>query len=490
MKFKQDYFTRLAGFYQQALPAGLPSPHWLAWSDDAAALLGLSGPNETLLQQLAGNQRMPGAEYYAQVYSGHQFGGYSPRLGDGRSIILGEAQGPDGAWDLALKGAGPTPYSRHGDGRAVMRSAVREFLVSEALYHLGVPTTRALAVIGSELPVWRESLEKGAITVRLARSHIRFGHFEYFCYSEKGQADKLKQLLDFTLSQHYPQLSLDYEGYKAWFVLVVRDTARMIAHWQAVGFAHGVMNTDNMSILGDSFDFGPFAFLDTFKEDFICNHSDPEGRYAFGQQPGVGLWNLQRLAQALTPVLASDDLIAALNSYQHELVQQYLGLMRAKLGLAPLAEDLSLDARLEQDNKDLALIGDFTGLLEQNALDYTQSLRRFGELDPKAENSSLRDDFINRQGWDDWLPEYRRRIDTRQGLEQWQAERRAHNPKYILRNYLAQEAIIAIEEGGNTQPLEQLHQLLRRPFDEQPEMQEYAKRPPDWGQGLIMSCSS
>lgn len=245
-------------------------------------------------------------------------------------------------------------------------------------------------MIGSELPVWRESLEKGAITVRLARSHIRFGHFEYFCYSEKGQADKLKQLLDFTLSQHYPQLSLDYEGYKAWFALVVRDTARMIAHWQAVGFAHGVMNTDNMSILGDSFDFGPFAFLDTFKEDFICNHSDPEGRYAFGQQPGVGLWNLQRLAQALTPVLASDDLIAALNSYQHELVQQYLGLMRAKLGLAPLAEDLSLDARLEQDNKDLALIGAFTGLLEQNALDYTQSLRRFGELDPKAENSSLR----------------------------------------------------------------------------------------------------
>lgn len=164
--------------------------------------------------------------------------------------------------------------------------------------------------------------------------------------------------------------------------------------------------------------------------------------------------------------------------------------MRAKLGLAPLAEDLSRDARLEQDNKDLALIGAFTGLLEQNALDYTQSLRRFGELDPKAENSSLRDDFINRQGWDDWLPEYRRRIDTRQGLEQWQAERRAHNPKYILRNYLAQEAIIAIEEEGNSQPLEQLYQLLRRPFDEQPEMQEFAKRPPDWGQGLIMSCSS
>lgn len=204
MKFKQDYFDQLSGFYSQVTPQGLPRPQWLAWSEDAAALIGLKQPDDELLQGLAGNQAIPGASYYAQVYSGHQFGGYSPQLGDGRSIILGEAEGPQGYWDVALKGAGMTPYSRHGDGRAVMRSAVREFLVSEALHHLNIPTTRALAVIGSDLPVWRETQETAAITVRLAKSHIRFGHFEFFCHSEQGSKDKLKQLLDFTLSQHYP----------------------------------------------------------------------------------------------------------------------------------------------------------------------------------------------------------------------------------------------------------------------------------------------
>ncbi|QSX29830.1 YdiU family protein [Shewanella cyperi] len=482
MRFKQDFFEQLPEFYSQVWPAGLPNPRWLCWSPEAASLIGLQQPDDALLKGLAGNEEIPGASYYAQVYSGHQFGGYSPRLGDGRSIILGEALGPNGAWDVALKGAGPTPYSRHGDGRAVLRSAVREFLVSEALFHLGIPTTRALAVIGSELPVWRETLESGAITVRLARSHIRFGHFEYFCYSERGAKDKLLQLLNFTLAQHYPHLSQDMAGYRAWFFEVVRDTARMIAHWQAVGFAHGVMNTDNMSILGDSFDFGPFAFLDTFKEDFICNHSDPEGRYAFGQQPGVALWNLQRLAQALTPVLASDDLLAALNTYQDELVQAYLALMRAKLGWGADGSD-------EQDQRDLTLIGEFTQLLEANRLDYTQSFRRFAALDPNDPKPALRDDMINLQGFDAWYQSYRDRVGQPADLAQWQRQRAGTNPKYILRNYLAQEAIAAAEQGDN-QPLQQLFELLKKPFDEQPDKEDYAKRPPDWGQGLIMSCSS
>ncbi|NMH65118.1 protein adenylyltransferase SelO [Shewanella salipaludis] len=484
MRFKQDFFTQLPGFYSQVQPLGLSNPHWLAWSQDGAQLIGLQQPDDNLLQGLAGNAKLEGARYYAQVYSGHQFGGYSPRLGDGRSIILGEAMGPDGAWDVALKGAGPTPYSRQGDGRAVMRSAVREFLVSEALHHLQVPTTRALAVIGSDLPVWRETQESAAITVRLARSHIRFGHFEYFCHSERGATAKLTQLLNFTLEQHYPHLSCDAAGYRAWFRQVVRDTARLVAHWQAVGFAHGVMNTDNMSILGDSFDFGPFAFLDTFKEDFICNHSDPEGRYAFGQQPGIGLWNLQRLAQALTPLIPSDDLIAALNSYQGELVQHYLQLMRAKLGLTPGA-----DNQTQQDETDLQLVGELTVLMEQNQLDYTNTWRRFGSLDPGSKHSSLRDDFTHLAAFDSWFGRYQARLGQVADVPRWQAERNRVNPKYILRNYLAQEAIVAVE-AGDTGPLTVLHQLLRRPFDEQPEHEAFAKRPPEWGQGLIMSCSS
>ncbi|AVV84918.1 hypothetical protein SPWS13_3179 [Shewanella putrefaciens] len=266
MQFKQDFFTQLPEFYSQVYPQGLSHPQWLAWSHDAAQLIGLTQPTDELLLGLSGNAAIDGATYYAQVYSGHQFGGYTPRLGDGRSIILGEAIGPNGAWDVALKGGGPTPYSRHGDGRAVMRSAVREFLVSEALYHLHVPTTRALAVIGSDMPVWRESQETAAITVRLARSHIRFGHFEFFCHSERGRADKLLQLLNFTITQHYPHLSCDPSGYKAWFLQVVQDTAKMIAHWQAVGFAHGVMNTDNMSILGIVLISAPLPFLILFKK--------------------------------------------------------------------------------------------------------------------------------------------------------------------------------------------------------------------------------
>ncbi|WP_394205505.1 YdiU family protein [Shewanella waksmanii] len=483
MKFKQDYFEQLVGYYSQVNPQGLTNPHWLAWSDDAAKLVGLNEPTPQLLQQLSGNAPVPGASYYAQVYSGHQFGGYTPRLGDGRAILLGEAYGPKGYWDVALKGAGLTPYSRQGDGRAVMRSAVREFLVSEALHHLGVPTTRALAVIGSDIPVWRESQETAAITVRLARSHIRFGHFEYFSHSPEGGKDKLQQLVDFTISQHYPDLCCDASGYGQWFNRVVADTAKMIAHWQAVGFAHGVMNTDNMSIMGDSFDFGPFAFLDTFSEDFICNHSDPEGRYAFGQQPGVGLWNLQRLAQALVPLIDSDTLIAALNTYQQHLVAHYLKNMRAKLGL-------STDSiGQQQDDFDLALIGELTMMLEQSQLDYTQSLRRFSYIDPQATRSDWADDFVDRSRFDSWWQQYRQRLGDIADVSVWQAQRSAVNPKYILRNYLAQEAIVAVEEG-DLQPLHQLQQLLTQPYDEHPDLAHYAERPPKWGQGLIMSCSS
>ncbi|GGZ15412.1 protein adenylyltransferase SelO [Shewanella fodinae] len=482
MHFKQDFFEQLPDFYEAVMPSGLPSPHWLAWSDDAASILGLTQPNEQLLQQLAGNQRMPGATYYAQIYSGHQFGGYSPQLGDGRSIILGEAAGPQGYWDVALKGAGPTPFSRHGDGRAVTRSAIREFLVSEALFHLGVPTTRALAVIGSELPVWRETLEKGAITVRLARSHIRFGHFEHSYYSTGGSAERVTRLADFTIRQHFPHLHCDAAGYRQWFVEVVEATARLIASWQAIGFAHGVMNTDNMSIVGDSFDFGPFAFLDTFKEDFICNHSDPEGRYAFGQQPGIGLWNLQCLAQALTPIISSDALLAALQHYQPTLVQHYLQLMGQKLGL-PATED---ETRLSDD---LALIGAFTTMLEQQGLDYTLTLRHFAALDPSATHSTLRDQFVDTAAFDHWFAQYRQRLGTIPDIGLWQEQRRQQNPQYILRNYLAQQAIAAAEQG-DTEPLQRLYQALRTPYDTHAEFTDLACRPPAWGEGLIMSCSS
>ncbi|MCH1920864.1 YdiU family protein [Shewanella sp. A3A] len=485
MKLKQDFFEQLDGFYQQVLPTPLPAPHWLLWSDDAAALIGLQQPSDELLQVFSGNQRHAGAQYYAQVYSGHQFGGYSPQLGDGRSIILGEAVGPYGSWDVALKGAGPTPFSRRGDGRAVTRSAVREFLVSEALAALNIPTTRALAVIGSELPVWRETLEKGATTVRLARSHIRFGHFEHSFYAFDGeqQTDRVKRLADFVITQHFPQFSCDSAGYKAWFTEVVQLTARLIAKWQAFGFAHGVMNTDNMSILGDSFDFGPFAFLDTFQENFICNHSDPDGRYAYGQQPGVGLWNLRCLAQALTPLLSSDDLVDGLRAYQPALVAEYVELMAGRLGFAPQLDDShAMDF-------DLQLIGGFTQLLEQQRLDYTNTLRQFSAIAATENATALRDEFVDTHAFDGWWQHYCDRVGRVDDIDSWQQARRLANPKYILRNYQAQQATEQALAGDLT-GLQTLQQLLQKPFDEQPELAHYAARPPQWGEGLIMSCSS
>lgn len=478
MELRQDFVEQLPGRYSLVEPQGLDNPRWLLWSSDMADTLNLAQPDDNALAAFSGNARMQGASYYAQVYAGHQFGGYSPQLGDGRAILLGEAKDIHGEyWDIALKGAGKTPYSRHGDGKAVLRSAVREFLASEALYHLGIPTTRALAVIGSDTPVWRETRETGAITVRLARSHIRFGHFEYITHGQQDKAG-LKQLVDFTIKHHFPHLGCDPGGYKTWFAEVVQRTAEMIAYWQAHGFAHGVMNTDNMSILGDTFDYGPFSFLDTYREDFICNHSDPEGRYAFDQQPGIGLWNLQRLAQALVPLIPSDDLVAGLNGYQQTLVDKYLSVMRNKLGI---------DAADEAD--DLALIGGLMKLLQDNRLDYTNSLRALAYLEPGSTHFSLRDECANTAQFDAWYQAFLQRLTHVKDSSLWQQRRAAANPKYILRNYLAQEAITAAEAGDN-QPLEHLYQVLRNPFDEQPDMAQYARRPPQWGEGLICSCSS
>ncbi|WP_025821224.1 protein adenylyltransferase SelO [Shewanella marina] len=479
MQFKYDFFEQLTSLYQVVSPSAIDNPSWLAWSDDAAQLIHHCQQSDHLLQQFAGQQPLPQAHYYAQVYSGHQFGGYSPRLGDGRSIIVGEVLGPQGAFDMALKGAGKTPFSRHGDGRAVMRSSIREFLASEAMYHLGIPTSRALAVVGSDTPVLRQQMETAAITVRLARSHIRFGHFEYLTHTLQAGKSELKQLVDFCIKQHY-QYSCDSAGYHAWFHQVVQDTARMIAHWQAVGFCHGVMNTDNMSILGDTFDYGPFAFLDTYHEDFICNKSDGEGRYAFSQQVSVGFWNLQCLAQALTPLLESDVLVQALQTYQPLVVEHYLYLMRQKLGLAIVARN---------QQRDFEIIGQLTHVMQTQRLDYTLTLRQLAEEEPFITKHPVRDHCIDPQAFDAWYDNYLEALPEVTDTAQWQQQRLAVNPKYVLRNYLAQEAIIGLERGDK-RPFELLYQTLRQPYITHTGAEALTQRPPDWGEGLILSCSS
>lgn len=422
-----------------------------------------------------GETLLPGMSPLAQVYSGHQFGAWAGQLGDGRGILLAEQQLPDGRrLDWHLKGAGLTPYSRMGDGRAVLRSTIRESLATEAMHALGIPTTRALAMVTSDTPVQRETLESGAMLMRLAESHVRFGHFEHFYY--RREPEKVQQLADYVIRHHWPELVDDADKYVLWFRDVVTRTATLIASWQTVGFAHGVMNTDNMSILGLTMDYGPYGFLDDFKPDFICNHSDYQGRYSFENQPAVGLWNLQRLAQSLSPFIAVDALNAALDGYQHALLTVYGRRMRDKLGL------------FTQQKGDNDLLDGLFALMIREGSDYTRTFRMLSVSEQHSAASPLRDEFIDRAAFDSWFAGYRARlrdepIDDAQRQQQMQSV----NPALVLRNWLAQRAIEQAEQGEMSE-LARLHEALRQPFADRDD--DYINRPPDWGRRLEVSCSS
>lgn len=422
-----------------------------------------------------GETLLPGMSPLAQVYSGHQFGVWAGQLGDGRGILLGEQQLADGSTrDWHLKGAGLTPYSRMGDGRAVLRSTIRESLASEAMHYLGIPTTRALSIVTSDTPVMRETREQGAMLMRIAESHVRFGHFEHFYY--RRQPEKVRELADFVIRHHWPHLQQEPDRYVAWFRDVVRRTAIMIARWQAVGFAHGVMNTDNMSILGLTMDYGPYGFLDDYNPAFICNHSDYQGRYSFENQPVVAQWNLQRLAQSLSPFIAVDDLNAALDRYQSELLTEYGSLMRSKLGLF---------VPQEGDNE---ILNTLFALMAREGSDYTRTFRMLSHTEQQSADSPLRDEFIDRGAFDSWFATYRQRL-QQEGIDdaQRQQQMQSVNPAVVLRNWLAQRAIEAAEQGDMAE-LERLHEILRQPFSDRSD--DYARRPPDWGKRLEVSCSS
>ncbi|MFF7706367.1 protein adenylyltransferase SelO [Pseudomonas sp. NPDC007930] len=475
-------FARLGdAFSTEVLPDPLEAPRLVVASEAALALLDLAPAeaNTPLFAEVfSGHKLWDHAEPRAMVYAGHQFGGYTPRLGDGRGLLLAEVVNSAGEhWDLHLKGAGQTPYSRMGDGRAVLRSSVREFLASEALPLLGIPSSRALCVVASDTPVWREQQERAATLLRLAPSHVRFGHFEYFYYTR--QHDELKQLADHVLAAHYPACREAPNPYLAMFSEVVERTAEMIAGWQAYGFNHGVMNTDNMSILGLTFDFGPYAFLDDFDARFICNHSDDRGRYSFSNQVPIGHWNLSALGQALVPLVEVEALQGALALYLPIYQAKYQDLMRRRLGLTTAEEaDQALFERLLQ-------------LMQNSAVDYTLFFRRLGDTPLEQALEVLRDDFIDRDGFDAWGDALLARV-LRQPQET-QAERQARmhgvNPLYVLRNYLAQQAIEAAEQGDYS-VVRQLHAVLAKPFEAQPGMERFAQRPPDWGKHLEISCSS
>ncbi|MCZ4306256.1 YdiU family protein [Zoogloeaceae bacterium G21618-S1] len=479
-------FARLPeAFYTRLAPWGLPDARLVVASDAAAALIGLhpdalAAP--AFVDAFAGNTPLPGSDTLAAVYSGHQFGAWAGQLGDGRAHLLGEIRTPHGPWELQLKGAGRTPYSRMGDGRAVLRSSIREFLCSEAMAALGIPTTRALSLVASELPVPRETMETAAVVTRMAPSFVRFGSFEHWMANKRP--DELRQLADYVIDRFYPAARETADPALAMLAEVSRRTAALMAQWQAVGFMHGVMNTDNMSILGLTLDYGPFAFMDGFDANHICNHTDRGGRYRYSAQPHVAHWNLQALGHALTPLIGDADALFDTidNAFVDTYNREFLARLGAKLGLT--------DTR----DGDEALIGRLLGLLHAHHTDYTLFFRALAELPAAdgtpAQDAPVRDLLPDRAAGDAWLAQWRARLATEARPD---AERRtamhAVNPKYVLRNWVAETAIRAAQ-AGDFAPLHRIHACLQRPFDDQPEYAEFAAPPPDWAQSLSVSCSS
>jgi uncharacterized protein YdiU (UPF0061 family) len=469
----EDFFVALP-------PTPLPAPYWVGRSAQVAAHLSL--PTDRLdspewLQALAGNQALAGTRTLASVYSGHQFGVWAGQLGDGRAILLGELAGQE----VQLKGAGLTPFSRMGDGRAVLRSSIREFLCSEAMHGLGIPTSRALSVIGSDAPIRRETVETAAVVTRVAPSFIRFGHFEHF--SHHGLHDQLRQLADYVIDRHYPECRTDprFDGnpYANFLHAVTQRTARMVAQWQAVGFCHGVMNTDNMSILGLTIDYGPFQFLDAFDPGHICNHSDNQGRYAFFKQPNVAYWNLFCLGQALLPLIGEQELaIAALETYKTAYPSAFDSAMAAKMGFAATHEGLR------------GTVDDVLRLMATDRVDYTIFWRRLSQwaVQRDAADTSVRDLFLDNVGIDGWLLQFSERLAQ---------EPRGHsaelmlktNPKFVLRNHLGELAIQAAKQKDFSL-IAQLLGVLEQPFEEHPQFESFAAFPPDWAGGISISCSS
>lgn len=486
LPFDNTFGELPAAFHTVLKPTPLPEPVLVAGSANAAALVGMDRTlfeTRDFVEIFTGNKTASRSIPLAAVYSGHQFGVWAGQLGDGRAILLGDLPAPtvspSKTMEVQLKGSGPTPYSRRGDGRAVLRSSIREFLCSEAMAALGIPTSRALCITASTLQVMREIPETTAVVTRMAPSFVRFGSFEHWFYNDKP--DELKILADHVINRFYPHLRDVRHPYQALLAEVTGRTARMIAQWQAVGFMHGVMNTDNMSIIGITLDYGPFGFMEAFDAGHICNHSDQQARYSYAMQPRIGHWNCFALGQALLPLIGKVEAVEqALSVYEEIFKSTSDVLMRAKLGLR---------TNFPEDN---LLIDGLFSLLQDNHVDFTLFFRKLCDLSSSkaGTNESMRNLFIDREAFDVWALQYCLRL-AREGSvdEERQVAMRLINPKYVLRNYLAQVAIECAQKSDFSE-VRKLLAILEKPFDEQPEYERYAQLPPDWANNLEVSCSS
>ena len=427
--------------------------------------------HQELLKIFNGSKKIGSLKPLSMVYSGHQFGQYVEQLGDGRGLLFAQINSDEGLLDIHLKGAGKTPYSRFGDGRAVLRSVIREYLCGEAMHALSIPTSRALMIIGSDEMVIREKSESAAMLVRTAKTHIRFGSFEYFHYNNKHE--HVKALADFCINSYPQYFSRTTNAYVDFFRVIVKETAKMIARWQACGFNHGVMNTDNMSILGETFDYGPYGFMEDYNPSHVCNHSDHQGRYAFKNQPYIGLWNCSALGHALSSLISEESQGEVLQTYEAIFQDTLAELYRKKLGLD------------QAQPEDANLIQGLLDIMESEKLDYTNTFRNLTQALAKKNSPELNSEISK-----SWIVSFL----ERHSKETLSKDKRLElmnqvNPKFILRNYMAQEAIEAAEVNDFSK-LETLMIVMTQPFEELIEHQKFANKSPMWAKDLEISCSS
>jgi uncharacterized protein YdiU (UPF0061 family) len=478
-RFDNTYARELDGFSVPWRPVPVRAPRLLFLNEPLARELGLEPQalrGDAGAAVFAGNLVPEGAEPIAQVYAGHQFGGFSPQLGDGRAVLLGELLGADGRRrDLALKGSGRTPFSRGGDGRAALGPMLREVLIGEAMHALGIPSTRALAVAATGEPVIRETVLPGAVLARVAASHLRVGTFQYF--APRGDPARLRRLADYAIARHDPGLADAPDRYLGLLRAVAERQARLIAQWLNAGFIHGVMNTDNMTVSGETIDYGPCAFLEAYDPATVFSSIDRGGRYAYGKQPGIAQWNLARFAETLLPLLGEDagHAVAAatevIEAFPGAFARHLLAGQRAKLGLV----------RADDDATDAALVADWLGLLEAQAIDFTSAWRRLAQAaagDPVPLRSLCRDPAA----LDPWLARWRARCEAEDGGSAGGAERAARmrrtNPRIVPRNHQVEAALAAASEHEALEPFERLLDALRRPYDDDPALEPYAAPAP------------
>jgi len=474
LTLQTPYLSLDEEFYRHTEPEPLDEPYLISFNPEAAKLINLdtkTSENPLFIELLNTTYKLKGSSEFSMCYAGHQFGHFNPWLGDGRALNLGKTNG----WNLQLKGSGETYYARSADGRATIASSIREYLMSEAMYHLGVPTTRALGIIGSQTKVIRDNMEKAAIVMRMSTSWVRFGTFEFFHYM--GGKDKLEMLCDYVISESYPHLKDEEDRFYKMFCEVVERTAKMVSKWQGIGFCHGVINTDNMSIEGLTIDYGPYSMLDDFNYNYVCNKKDKMGRYAYGEQPNISYWNLTMLAKALESVIDKTKMQQKLDDYGAFIFPNaYMDVMRQKLGLV---EELESDA---------GFIENLVVTLHEIFVDHTLFFRTLSRYD--GDRTPLYDIAMEPVILDNWLILYDERLSKEKRTREQRHEAMLKaNPKYILKNYMLEKAINLAKKGDYTMVEDLLH-IGAHPYDELPEYEHFTGDTPEEFKNIGLSCSS